>query len=292
MSHAETIWREQFDRKHDLVNTTAPTVRYVLCTTPRCGSHFVGHLLYRSGLFGYPLEYFNPLNYPEWQKRTAAAGATDVLGYLEGKRTSPNGCFGIKLHYSHLAAAVAVIGLRPLIDDWRFVLLRRRDVLGQAVSWARAVQTRAWISDMPELAPARYDRAAIAYRLNLLLEQTAGWQRFLAENGVLPLELTYEDVVASPAGAMSKIADLLGVDLPDSAPTGELPVEVQRTRTSGAWREQFIREMRERHRRAAARTRWSPEVTAMRREPFATRLKRFARTRLHRAGTFFKNAPP
>jgi trehalose 2-sulfotransferase len=283
------VWHEQFDPKHDLVSTT-PTVRYVLCTTPRSGSHFLGHLLQRSGSFGYPLEYFNPLNLPEWQKRAAAEGASEVVEFLESKRTSPNGCFGIKLHYSHLTRAVEVIGLRPLIDRWRFVLLRRRDVLGQAISWARASQTRAWISGMPELAPASYDRAAVAYRLTLVLEHTAGWQRFLAENGVLPLELTYEDVMANPADAVARIADLLRIDLPDPPVAGELRTKVQRSHANDDWREHFIADMREQHRKMAARATWRPEATVVRREPFATRLKRFARGRLRR-GSMFLRAP-
>lgn len=275
------VWHEQFDPKYDLVSTI-PTVRYVLCTTPRSGSHFLGHLLQGTGLFGYPLEYFNPLNFPEWQKRAIAEGADEVVAFLENKRTTPNGCFGIKLHYSHLTKAVEVIGLRRLIDTSRFVLLRRRDVLGQAISWARASQTRAWISGMPELAPASYDRAAVAYRLNLVLEHTAGWQRFLAENGVLPLELTYEDVMANPADAMAKIADLLNIHLPASSVAYELRTKLQRSHANDDWRERFTAEMREQHHQMAARATWRPEATAVRREPFATRLMRFARRRLRR----------
>lgn len=285
------VWHEQFDPKHDLVSTK-PTVRYVLCTTPRSGSHFLGHLLQRFGCFGYPLEYFNPLNFPEWQKRAAAEGKAKVVEFLESKRTSPNGCFGIKVHYSHLPHAVAVIGLRPLIENWRFILLRRRDVLGQAISWTRASQTGAWISGMPERAPASYDRTAVAYRLTLVLEHTAGWQRFLAENGVLPLELTYEDVMASPADAVARIADLLSVELRDSPLTGDLRTEVQRSRASDDWRDKFTADMREQHRRMAARSTWKPEATVVRREPFPTRLKRFARNHLRRGSIFLANAAP
>jgi trehalose 2-sulfotransferase len=284
------VWHEQFDPKHDMVSTT-PTVRYALCTTPRCGSHFLGHLLQRSGYFGYPLEYFNPLNMPEWQKRAAAEGVAGVVEFLENKRTSPNGCFGIKLHYSQLAHAVALIGLRPLIENWSFVLLRRQDVLGQAISWARASQTKAWISNMPERAPASYDRSAIAYRLTLVLEHTAGWQRFLAENGVLPLELTYEDVMATPADAVARIADLLRIDLPDPPVAGELLTRVQRSRASDDWRERFTADMREQHQTMAARGAWSPEITVVSREPFPTRLRRIAR-RLRHEGISSRSPAP
>lgn len=285
------VWDEQFESKHDWPPTT-PRVRYALCSIPRSGSHFLGHLLHAAGCFGYPLEYFNPLNFPEWRRRAKAAGSADAVTFLESKRTSPNGCFGIKLHYDHLPAAVNRIGLSELLDGWRFVLLRRNDILAQAISWERAAQTRAWRSEMARRASARYDRAAIAYRLGQVLAQNEGWQRFMVEMGVEPLELAYEDVVADPGGAIRRIADLLDVEPSPGLEVRSPPTAIQRSRTSDEWRERFVAEMRERHRASAARGRWAPDIGIVKRLPLSSRLERVARRQLRRASGLFTRASP
>ncbi|WP_089676027.1 Stf0 family sulfotransferase [Vreelandella aquamarina] len=43
----------------------------VICSTPRCGSHMLGHSLYETGKAGFPLEYLQKNNLKRW---------SDVLG--------------------------------------------------------------------------------------------------------------------------------------------------------------------------------------------------------------------
>jgi len=41
---------------------------YLIASTPRCGSHFLGHALIESGHFGVPLEYLHRGNLDHWRQ--------------------------------------------------------------------------------------------------------------------------------------------------------------------------------------------------------------------------------
>ena len=205
----EELWQRQFGAENDFPPTE--TLKHVaICTTPRCGSHFLGHQMRNLNCFGYPLEYMNPGNLPVWQARARENGADCTLDFIKSVRTGPNGVFSIKLHHEHLEP---FLDHEPNPRNYRFIHLRRRDLLRQAVSFARAQQTGAWISDMPERAEAHYDRDLIASKIEAIAEGNAGWQAFLASLGIEPLELYYEDIVADRNAALQRIARYLGVEL-------------------------------------------------------------------------------
>ncbi|MFG5381467.1 Stf0 family sulfotransferase [Yoonia sp. R2-816] len=200
------LWQRQFDPAHDFPKTD-PAIKVALCTTPRCGSHFLGHQLHATRAFGYPLEYLNPGNWDVWTQR---AGNMNTLDFIKSVRTGPNGVFAIKLHHEHLSDFLRE---EPEPLTYKFIHLCRRDLIKQAISFARAQQTGAWISDMPETAPARYDRALIAAKVDAISRGNADWQSFLRSVGINPLQLYYEDIVADEPAAVAQIADYLDVDI-------------------------------------------------------------------------------
>ncbi len=202
------LWHRQFDAANDFP-TVPVTKKVALCTTPRCGSHFLGHQMHALGVFGYPLEYLNPGNWHVWENR---AGTDDTLDYIKSVRTGPNGVFSVKLHHEHL---LAFLKQEPAPLDYKFIHLCRRDLTKQAISFARAQQTGAWISDMPETAPAEYDWALIAEKVDAISRGNADWQSFLRSVGIKPLQLFYEDIVADMSGTITQIASYLEIDIND-----------------------------------------------------------------------------
>lgn len=205
------LWQRQFDTASDFP-TVPVTKKIALCTTPRCGSHFLGHQLHAFGRFGYPLEYLNPGNWTVWEDRALAASAADTLDYIKSVRTGPNGVFAVKLHHEHLVPFLKHEA-NPL--DYKFIHLCRRDLAKQAISFARAQQTGAWISDMPEAATAHYDRALIAQKVDEISLGNANWQSFLRSLGIKPLQLFYEDIVEDTPDAVAQIAAYLDIDVSD-----------------------------------------------------------------------------
>ncbi|EBA11541.1 Stf0 family sulfotransferase [Roseobacter sp. CCS2] len=220
-------WQRQFDAAYDFP-TTPVTTKVAFCTTPRCGSHFLGHRLHGTGAFGYPLEYLNPGNWHVWEKR---AGPTPPLDYIKSVRTGPNGVFSVKLHHEHLAAFLKQ-EVAPL--DYKFIHLQRRDLMKQAISFARAQQTGAWISDMPEKAAGSYDWSLITDKMDAISRGNADWQSFLSSMGIQPLQLYYEDVVADASAAIAQIADYLGVAMDSVVTTATTFTPQQQKKTAQA----------------------------------------------------------
>jgi len=90
----------------------------------------------------------------------------------------------------------------------KYIWMRRRNRVQQAVSWAIAEQTRVWIQKMGEKprlgARPRFDFDVIDDLYNLIVAYEAGWANYFRENHIEPLILFYEDVVASNSDARSR----------------------------------------------------------------------------------------
>ncbi|QDY71618.1 Stf0 family sulfotransferase [Qingshengfaniella alkalisoli] len=248
---SEELWDRQFDTGNDFPPATL-RYRIAICTTPRCGSHFLGHQMRATGAFGYPLEYLNPGNWTVWESRAQQVQATDTLAYIKSVRTGPNGVFATKLHYEHLER---FLQHEPDPLSYHFIHLRRRDLTRQAISFARAQQTGAWISDMPERAEGYYDYDLITEKLNRIAEDNARWTAFYSGLRMPVLELWYEDVVSDPRAAMNAIAAHVGVAMPEHETT-EMVFQPKVQRSAGGetddWRQRFEADCQAALRRRAA----------------------------------------
>ncbi|WP_290522737.1 Stf0 family sulfotransferase [Alcanivorax sp.] len=236
------LWMEQFEAVHDFSDFTGAGGRqYVICSTPRSGSHYLGHLLYSTGKFGYPLEYFNPVNIPFWQDR---AGKKNHIDYILRKRTSPNGCFGIKLHWSQLELFCRFLDQKSGLDlsDFSFVFLTREDKLSQAVSAARAQQSGAYISDVEERGKLKYNRKLIQKKLSRTINDEASWRYFFALNDIGFLDLKFEDVCRSPDEAVMKIAKHVGIADSDIHVNQAYLKKPQSDNLNSEWKRRFIEE--------------------------------------------------
>lgn len=87
-----------------------------------------------------------------------------------------------------LAAIRDVIGTDPVL-----VHVYRPDVVSQAVSFWRAVQTRVWRGrpDPVRDSRAEYHAGAIAHVVAMLRNQEEGWRKWFAEEGIEPIDVSY-----------------------------------------------------------------------------------------------------
>ncbi len=151
---------------------------------------------------------------------------TFVLG------TTANGVFGAKLMWNQLpdveqhAAALpefaGVTGselLERLFDHPRYVWMRRRDKVRQAISLWRALQTRTWRLEHPdgngEAPVLRYSFDGIEHLRRRLQADDEAWGHHFLRHAIDPLELIYEvDVTPNPASAVASVHRYIGVPLP------------------------------------------------------------------------------
>jgi LPS sulfotransferase NodH len=215
-----------------------PSVSYLVCATQRSGSNLLCGLLKGTGIAGRPEEYFWRGHEPCWARRWGASGRVEYVNgaIREGTR---NGVFGAKVLWPHLPNLLAKLEAaqgredlaeRALLEGTfpglRFVWIRREDVIAQAVSYARAVQTDQWtaLAPPPDRVP-RFDFAQIHWLVGEIEEQNAAWRRWFRATGITVFEVTYEDLVADMQAVTRNVLGFLGV-----AASGDTPIEPQHAR--------------------------------------------------------------
>ena len=132
-----------------------------------------------------------------------------------------------------LAGIRDVVGSDPVL-----VHVHRPDVVSQAVSFWRAVQTRVWRGrpDPVRDARAEYHAGAIAHVVTMLRAQEAGWRNWFAEEGVTPIDIAYPVLWRNLTQVVGTVLGALGLD-PRLAPRPVL--ERQADQRSDDWVERY-----------------------------------------------------
>ncbi len=177
--------------------------------------------------------------------------------------TTSNGVFGAKLMWNqlpdvevHAAALPEFVGLtgsellETLFGHPSYVWMRRRDKVRQAISLWRALQTRTWRLEHPgpDAGPPvlRYSYDGIEHLRRRLSADDEAWGRHFLRHAIDPLELVYEvDVEPDPAGAVTRVLDLIGVARPPAWEPAARTVR-QADWRSDQWHAAYHREAAER----------------------------------------------
>jgi trehalose 2-sulfotransferase len=220
---------------------------YAICTSGRSGSNLLCRYLSSTGMLGNPLEYFNGsgrrlLGYPEYPDDPSRQ-----IDWILTEGATPNGIFGLKIFPAQVEQIEKSIRWTDLLPNLRFVLLKRRDILGQALSAVRAMQTEQWRASMPERGSALYDGAQIYERLQIAARDYARWNIFFARRAVAPAVIIYEDLLADPQSAVDQVADLFGLRGQARAAGERIDLKIQRDAITEEWRARFLDEYRDRN---------------------------------------------
>jgi len=261
-----------------LTRMPSPTA-YLVLASQRSGSTLLVESLRATGVAGEPQEFFQYLpttsQSPQPREWFAEADDESIMRLLdpldEGKpdlappeiwrdyiRTvgrTPNGVWGGKLMWNQtpllmqradglsdrsgtglLSAIRDVVGSDPVL-----VHVYRPDVVSQAVSFWRAVQTRVWRGrpDPVRDARAEYHAGAIAHVVTMLRAQEDAWRAWFVEEDVTPIEVSYPVLWRNLTEVVGTVLDALGLD-PRLAPAPVL--ERQADQRSDDWVERYRRD--------------------------------------------------
>ena len=236
------LYEDQFADDHDYSVQTATEKTLIIASTVRSGSHMLGHALHQTDAFGFPLEYANTNNLHHWKKKFGLTDTHAVMRELMRRRTSPNGVFGIKLHYSHLQTLGGFASVRALFPNPHFVFLSREDVMSQAVSLAVARQTGAWISKQQAQQQPVYRFDDIDDGLRRILFENSSWKYTLSASGAAYMDLRFEDVKSDTAHAITRIAQLMKVTVESERIPSAPVTKKQSDTTNQQWTRRFISE--------------------------------------------------
>ena len=236
-----------------------PGLTYLVCATHRSGSNLLCQMLWHTGLAGYPQEAFSPTRMGPIAAELSlpADPAVDFPGYvrsLMAARQTPNGVFGAKMMWKHLAPFCAAFHGNPArpwetllsaLPDLRCVWMRRHDALRQAISLVKAKQTKVFNSlqiagdDPRRLPPVAYDYDSINKEYLRFVDEDRLWETFFHDSGITPVVLTYEDFVASFDRHIRDILRHLGQSIPDDFRCPGTSYTRQSDATNDEWAERF-----------------------------------------------------
>ena len=209
-SWKEEAFRDQLSVERDFPGKTPISFRYAICCGHRTGSNLLGEALYKTGQAGDPMEYFNT----RFLKAYAEDQLIENINYanyldeMKGRRTSPNGVFGINIKIDQLRLSFGndwKEAIRLIKDNDYVLFLYRKDRLRQAISlyigqYLDLFNVPATVSD--EVINDRVDSVPfnpkrIANCLSEGLSMEVAWLKFFKKNEIKYELLAYEELVSN-----------------------------------------------------------------------------------------------
>ncbi len=231
---------------HEFLDSPSPTVCYIICSVPRCGSSVLCEALTHSGLAGVPTEYFDENLRQRFCEKWNVEGIDDYVRCLKHKKTGPNAVLGIKAHVNQMERSLGLSDLPAGLPNLHFILVKRRDLFAQSVSYARAIQTERWSSEQSGLnVQPEYNFDQLAKLKSRLEREYGKWDAFFDRHSIVPLTLTYEDFAVddeSIVAAVDACLDYLGVASGSNLAIKPLTLKRQSDELSQQWIERFRQE--------------------------------------------------
>jgi len=234
---------------------------YIIASVQRSGTHLLCSLLRSTGVAGWPDEHFFLHFFSKpCETREGRWVSPLPLAYVEGvlrQYTSPNGVFGTVVMWSYFERMLQMLQeipayknlrgvelLAEVLHQPRYIWLRRRNRVEQAVSWAIACQTGVWAQKAGEKAQPRivpkFDFKVIDELLNRIEAHETGWAKYFRDNHIDPLVLFYEDVVACNRGSAEHVLEFLGLPAATATEIAPSAFEKQANQISQQWMEAYF----------------------------------------------------
>jgi LPS sulfotransferase NodH len=199
----------------DELKQPLPDKRYVIIFTARSGSSWLTNILAATRQLGQPEEYLNPNFIRNVASAVNSTVPEEFLSGLQRRRKTPNGVFGVQAREVDIKLFGEDCFFKTFGGSTIFFNLWRRNLVAQAVSLYRAVETQQYHVREGEKSttPPAYDAHGIAkWMLHLVMQENANLDMLVQR--VRPfVNLCYEDMVADRTETQLLFARLLDVEL-------------------------------------------------------------------------------
>jgi len=229
-----------------------PAISYIIASTQRSGTHLLCSILRSTGIAGSPEEFFMSKPGETWEERWNAPSRAGHIARVLQDNTGANGVFGAVVMWSYFERMLQMLQevrkynrfsgaelLAELFNRPKYIWMRRRNRVEQAVSWAMACQTGVWaqkggVTSQPCATP-NFDFKVIDEWCNRIAAHEASWANYFRENQIEPVVLYYEDIVASHRTAAERVLEFLALPLPHRMEIPTPAVEKQANEISAQW---------------------------------------------------------
>lgn len=212
-------------------------MRYIICSTQRSGSSLLCHLLRHSRVLGRPGETIVLGKLEAIAKERGESDLLKLARDIVQEHATPNGVSGVKLHFHQFEQLRAELGIYNIFEEVKWIYIDRKNLIEQAVSLAKARQTREFSSKHAKLNQAVYDKDSIISAGRFLAEEKSLWEWFFASMQIEPLRLYYEDLLddVSINEQVGKVCDLLGQKLNREVKLEDVGIKKQADEESDQW---------------------------------------------------------
>jgi len=234
-----------------------PATSYIIASVQRSGTHLLCSILRSTGIAGSPEEHFLSKAGETWEQRWDAPSRVAYVQQVLRQNTAADGVFGTVVMWSYFERMLQMLKeiseyknlneahlLAAVFNKPKYIWMRRRNHVEQAVSWAIACQTGLWAQKAQEKSRPRavpkFDFKVIDEWCKRIAAHDEGWANYFRENQIEPLVLFYEDVVASHRAAAESVLEFLGLPFPPGLEIPPPTVEKQATRISEEWTARYL----------------------------------------------------
>jgi LPS sulfotransferase NodH len=176
----------------------------------RSGSNYLSELLQSTGRFGGFEESLNSYSLRYLAPRYDSRSFHDYLLRLRTEQVTGLGqMWGMRVGWQQIVLLLRTKAIPHLLQP-TLVLIRRRDVVAQAVSYYIAEETGQWRSDIEAERPrseVAYNGQAILRKLTSVLESYAYLSKVALLGGLPHLDVCYEDLVDAPTAVVSRLCE-------------------------------------------------------------------------------------
>ncbi|MBL7051307.1 sulfotransferase [Candidatus Woesearchaeota archaeon] len=210
-----------------------PDKTYIICSSMRSGSTFLGDLLTNTSLLGSPNEHFG--DFPMRIIKSNVINYQEFIRTILSCRQSSNRIFGTKMHYyifqqfeNFFSSKKEYEGFEgsSLVDkifpNVHYIFLTRKDKISQAVSLYKANNFKIYTLEKNEhinYKPLAYNFKLIKQCLKKIEFEEEGWKNFFKNNNIRPLVIIYEDLVKDPTQTCIKILNFMNIPVPNNFKT-------------------------------------------------------------------------
>lgn len=185
---------------------------YIICSIPRTGSTMLSWGLWETGIAGFPHEYLHREKHMQiLSKRWNVTTLQDYLHMLKKKRTSKNGVFGMKAHFHQFNHFFNNLPIDQYFNNLRYIYITRQNHLKQAVSFAKALQTKKWAYDEQALREPVYNFDEIKDCLKQIIYEEKMWEEYFQRKDIIPFRIRYENLVDNYSNSIKDVLNYIGV---------------------------------------------------------------------------------
>src|SRR5262249_18252356 len=181
-------------------------ISYMVAPVQRSGTHLLCSILRSTGMAGSPEEHFLSKPGETWEKRWGTPSPAACVQHVLHQNTGADGVFGTVVMWSYFERMLQMLQQIPEYKDLagaelletvfcepKYIWMRRRNHVEQAVSWAIACQTGVWTQKAEEKsqqhAISKFDFKVIDEWCNRIATHDEGWANYFRENQIEPLVL-------------------------------------------------------------------------------------------------------